>query len=307
MSDWVRSVERKECGVEEDHKNSPKGHGYVPYLDCVEGSQMKTFVEIHQIGIGWGWGSEHCGCRTWGGCSAAWDLGFLCGRLTPGPVWPRARREPRCREDGVEVISMGDDLLCTPKVDPPRPHPRHTRLSVALCCVVSRVCLSLWIGKYGGAIDARASFSLPWLSAKLHTWSLRVESRLLQPCHLTWWVFQSASGPVFPCRTQGLGCQRPACSPGWGVHPYRPSPPYRAFPGLQVPTQCFFLCPTWLHGDLSCSFGCIRVFLPISSWFSVRIVPHISVFLMCCAGGKLHVLPLHHLGSPPQVYFSNWI
>ena len=64
MSDWVRSVERKECGVEKDHKNSPKSHGYVPYLDCVEGSEMKTFVEIHQIGVGWGWGSEHCGCRN---------------------------------------------------------------------------------------------------------------------------------------------------------------------------------------------------------------------------------------------------
>lgn len=29
---------------------------------------------------------------------------------------------------------MGDDLLCTPKVDPPRPHPRHTRLCGAALC-----------------------------------------------------------------------------------------------------------------------------------------------------------------------------
>lgn len=48
-------------------------------------------------------------------------------------------------------------------------------------------------------------------------------------------------------------------------------------------------------------------FLPILSWFSMRIVPHISVFRMCCGGGKLHVLLLHHLHSSPQVYFSNWI
>lgn len=44
-------------------------------------------------------------------------------------------------------------------------------------------------------------------------------------------------------------------------------------------------------------------FLPILSWFSMRIVPHISVFRMCCGGGKLHVLLLHHLHSSPQVYF----
>lgn len=45
-------MERKECRVEKDHKNSPKGHGYVLYLDCGEGSQKKIFVEIHQIGVG---------------------------------------------------------------------------------------------------------------------------------------------------------------------------------------------------------------------------------------------------------------
>ena len=50
----MRSVEIKECGVEKDHKNSPKGHGYILYLDCGEGSQLKTFVEIHQIEVGWG-------------------------------------------------------------------------------------------------------------------------------------------------------------------------------------------------------------------------------------------------------------
>ena len=50
-------MEIKECGVEKDPKNSPKGHGYILYLDCGEGSQLKTFVEIHQIEVGWGWGS----------------------------------------------------------------------------------------------------------------------------------------------------------------------------------------------------------------------------------------------------------
>lgn len=50
-----------------------------------------------------------------------------------------------------------------------------------------------------------------------------------------------------------------------------------------VPSWCCFLfvCfwffrSTRLCGDLSCSFGCVRELLPISSWFSVRIV-HVQV------------------------------
>ena len=36
--------------------------------------------------------------------------------------------------------------------------------------------------------------------------------------------------------------------------------------------------------------------LPISSWFSVRIIPHVDVFLMCFVGeGEFHILLLHHL------------
>ena len=45
--------------------------------------------------------------------------------------------------------------------------------------------------------------------------------------------------------------------------------------------DAFFLpYPTWLRGDLSRSFGYIGDLLPISSWFSVRIIPHVDVFLM---------------------------
>ena len=33
-----------------------------------------------------------------------------------------------------------------------------------------------------------------------------------------------------------------------------------------------------LYGDLSCSFGCRRDFLPVSSWFSIRVIPHVDVF-----------------------------
>ena len=42
----------------------------------------------------------------------------------------------------------------------------------------------------------------------------------------------------------------------------------------------FFFCPTQSHEDLSCSFGYIRDPLPVSSWFSVRTVPQVDVFLM---------------------------
>ena len=69
--------------------------------------------------------------------------------------------------------------------------------------------------------------------------------------------------------------------------------------------DAFFLpCPPWLHGDLSCSFGSIGDLLPISSWFSVRIIPHVDVFLMCFVGrGEFHIL-LHHLDPPQEVLLS---
>lgn len=43
----------------------------------------------------------------------------------------------------------------------------------------------------------------------------------------------------------------------------------------------FSFCDFSFHGDLSCRFGWIRGVLPVSSWFSVRIAPHVDVFLMC--------------------------
>lgn len=43
----------------------------------------------------------------------------------------------------------------------------------------------------------------------------------------------------------------------------------------------FSSLPTLLRVDLYCSLGCTGVFLPVSSYPPVRIVPHIDVFLMC--------------------------
>ena len=173
--------------------------------------------------------------------------------------------------------------------------------------------MSLWIGKYGEAIDARARFSLPCqiVSKTVHMRSLRVESRLLQPYCLTWWVF-----PVSQWACLSMQDPRTAM-PRWRLDllaPQGEGPPLQTFSSLQsfpkgagpnpMPFSLSYLVTwrsllqLWLHKSF---------FLPISCWFSMRIVPHVSVFLLCCEGGKLHVLLLYHLDSPPQVYFSNWI
>ena len=53
-------------------------------------------------------------------------------------------------------------------------------------------------------------------------------------------------------------------------------------PGVLAPSWCliFLFCPTWLYGDLSCSFGCIRALLPVFSRSPLRTVQHLDVFLM---------------------------
>lgn len=61
--------------------------------------------------------------------------------------------------------------------------------------------------------------------------------------------------------------------------------------GMLVPYQsfAFFFHPTWLHCNLSCSFGAL---LPAFSRCSVRIVPHVNVFIFDAfvGGGKIHIL-----------------
>ena len=92
--------------------------------------------------------------------------------------------------------------------------------------------MSLWIGKYGKAIDARAKFSLPCqiVSKTVHMRSLRVESRLLQPCCLTWWVFPVSK---WAC----LSTQDPRTAmPRWRLDllaPQGEGPPLQTFSSLQ--------------------------------------------------------------------------
>lgn len=56
---------------------------------------------------------------------------------------------------------------------------------------------------------------------------------------------------------------------------------HSSFPGMSVPFWCLFFFPhTQLCGNVSWCFGCIRNLLLIFSWFPVRIVPHVDIFLI---------------------------
>ena len=60
--------------------------------------------------------------------------------------------------------------------------------------------------------------------------------------------------------------------------------------------QLLFCCSPELCGDLPCSYDCIEDVLSTSSWFSVRIVPHVDVFV---GESELHIVLLRHLNPPP--------
>ena len=65
-----------------------------------------------------------------------------------------------------------------------------------------------------------------------------------------------------------------------------------------------------LYGDLSCSFGCRRDFLPVSSWFSIRVIPHVDVFFfnVFVREDELCLLLLCHLDLPSRFgpSYSYW-
>ena len=102
-------------------------------------------------------------------------------------------------------------------------------------------------------------------------------------------VFKAAEGTCLPnVKTLGLGCL--ACG-------FNPSVPRNDFQvcnlslllcpllGTQVPTRLLlfpsYSTPSGFFFFFFYSFGCIRVFLQVSSVFSVRIVSHVVLFLMC--------------------------
>ena len=100
-------------------------------------------------------------------------------------------------------------------------------------------------------------------------------------------------------------------SPGQGsAHVYLPS--FRALSQeCQSHPGAFshLVLSIWLYGDLSCSFGCRRDLLPVSSWFSMRIIPHVDVFFdVFVRGDELCLLLLCHLDLPSRFgpFYSYW-
>ena len=75
---------------------------------------------------------------------------------------------------------------------------------------------------------------------------------------------------------------------------------YCFLPGVQVPSQFFFFfsfCPTWLRGDLSCSFGFMRFSLSVQQVFCENFSTCRYVFDVFVGGGELSVLLFCHLAA----------
>ena len=79
-------------------------------------------------------------------------------------------------------------------------------------------------------------------------------------------------------------------------------PPRRAFPVLIPFFFSFFLSfhPTWLCGDLSCSFGCIWDLLCFQLVFCGNCFTRRCIFDMFMKEGELRMLLLCHLDLPPN-------
>ena len=81
---------------------------------------------------------------------------------------------------------------------------------------------------------------------------------------------------------QGWGPQRlRAPLPQGGSPPVDPPLYSASLPWHRSLRDHFSSLPTHLRVDLYCSLGCTGVFLPVSSYPPVRIVPHVDVFLVC--------------------------
>lgn len=112
---------------------------------------------------------------------------------------------------------------------------------------------------------SRSSSSQPPLSALLWSkpafmCSSQVESRL------------SIAFLLFPVTSN-----HPSYHPRCGLN--HSFPRRGMLPGAQVLTW-FFSVSIWSQVDFYYSLGCTKVFLTVSSKFSMRIAPHVNVFLM---------------------------
>ena len=145
----------------------------------------------------------------------------------------------------------------------------HCLAAVHIC---SPTWFTLWLGMWWGAAIS-TSLSPPWLLASQHA-HIPIKSRPLRPLCL------SQQARMLP-------------KPTW-VDPFSFTHAYQRH--LDVPSWCFFSSLSYLVTWRSfLQLFCIGD-LPISNWFSVRIIPHVDVFLMCFVGeGEFHILLLHHL------------
>ena len=145
-------------------------------------------------------------------------------------------------------------------------------------------------GATGNPAATAAELSEPSLKCKPYLISPHMHSPgFLQPFYWSQLSSEQPEGWSPLCRTSGLG--HPICGfyrsfPRAGVYPSLPSPCYLPFPlsplpGAQVLTQSLSSLTTQLPVYFSYSLGCPSVLLPVSSWFSKRIFPHVYVLLMC--------------------------
>ena len=115
--------------------------------------------------------------------------------------------------------------------------------------------------------------------------SSQVESRFLWPRRQSYCFLNRLRGLVFPVSDPRAGVPN-----RWFtlLTPQEVSPHPWNSPLLCVPSQgCrsqpdhVSSLPTQFHVDFSYSLVCMRVFLPVSSLFSVRIALYVEIFLMC--------------------------
>ena len=118
------------------------------------------------------------------------------------------------------------------------------------------------------AVISTRSLSIMIASNSACTHSSWKDFRPLQPLYLLWKTSKQGSE-----WSQGRG-------PRMWIFPSQ-LPPRGAKP-IPMP----FFCPIQLYGGISCSFVCITDILPISSWFSVRIVSHktLQMWFWCVWG-----------------------
>ena len=171
-------------------------------------------------------------------------------------------------------------------------------LSLAWSCITKQtghsrdsvqagVCQSSW-GKRPGSQAVSIFFSPDLFHKKaMYAHASWRDSGFPTAFFLAHWFSNELRRLNLQCQTPGLSC--PICDlnsslPKETLYFYNPTPFCDPFQGNRLPSACFPSLPTQLCVDLSYSLVCMAVFLPVSRWFSVRMTPHVNVFLMYLSG-----------------------